>query len=71
MARPPLIAGFLTETQMADFYTDGKYTKLLEACKEAFLFMTAPADSPRLTPLGRGNLTKMLEEALIAAGEEP
>jgi hypothetical protein len=42
--------------------------RLREACKEAFLFVTAPLNSPRLWPTSRGNLTKMLEKALE---EEP
>ena len=41
---------------------------LREACREALAFMTAPANSPRLWPTSRGNLTKMLAKAL---GEEP
>jgi hypothetical protein len=38
--------------------------KLREACREALLFMTAPTDSPRLSPVSRGNLTRILEEAI-------
>jgi hypothetical protein len=38
--------------------------RLREACNEALLFMTAPLNSPRLWPAARGNLTRMLTEAL-------
>jgi hypothetical protein len=41
---------------------------LREACREALLFLTAPAHSPRLWPTSRGNLAKMLERAI---GEAP
>jgi hypothetical protein len=38
--------------------------RLRDACKESYLFLTAPLNSPRLWPTARGNLTKMLAEAL-------
>lgn len=40
---------------------------LVEAVREALLFLRAPPDSPRLWPVSRANLAMLLQRALVAA----
>lgn len=48
------------DKQTVEVVTD----RITEALQEALLFMEAPPGSPRHWPLSRGNLTKLLTEAL-------
>lgn len=44
--------------------------KIAEALQEALLFMEAPPSSPRHWAVSRGNLTKLLTEALAQRKQE-